>query len=126
MSAKERRDGHNYERKIRREFVDDLRFVDCVTSRYESKATDDKKVDLCYTDPFNIQLKNWKRRPNYEEILGSMPDDWKINVIIHRINKRKGKQFAILYKEDLYKIIKILLNTIGYKELNKLIIHEKH
>ena len=107
--ANNRRVGHSYERLLRREFIELLEWLDCQTSRYASKAMDDAKVDFCYTDPFYFQAKKSKRRPNYEEILGTMPQDGRINVILHKINRRGGGEYAIMDKESLYILITILL-----------------
>jgi hypothetical protein len=98
-----RNKGHSYERKIVKEFMK-LGWKDCVTSRSESKRTDDAGVDLMYTEPYNVQCKaQEKMTENYFDLLDSMPDKG-INVIFHKRNY-KG-EVAVLSKEDFYKLIK--------------------
>tara|TARA_R100000458_G_C8260183_1_gene235775 strand:+ start:1575 stop:1724 length:150 start_codon:yes stop_codon:yes gene_type:complete len=48
MGNKNRNKGHNYERQLRKDFIN-LGFKNCITSRYGSKMTDDKGIDLMYT-----------------------------------------------------------------------------
>lgn len=108
--SRNRRAGHNWERTC----VLKLRNIgiDCKTSRYESKALDDKGVDIYAPNfPFNVQCKNTSTRLNYDEILSSMPDD-KVRVIFSKLTQKKGSRFhekgtyAILYLEDFLKLIK--------------------
>lgn len=100
-----RNKGHSYERKIRKEMIE-LGYESCETSRYESKKKDDQKVDLCNTDPFNIQCKAVERGLNYFDVLNSMPNDTNHNVIFHKKN-RKG-ELVVMRKEDFYEIIEAL------------------
>jgi len=79
-------------------------FPDVVTSRSESKRTDDKGVDFCYTAPFNIQAKAWERAPSYHTILAQMPDwDGHMNVIFHKKN-HKGT-VVIMTKETFFELV---------------------
>jgi hypothetical protein len=97
-----RKKGNEYETDLAielREF-----FPEVVTSRSESKRTDDKGVDFCYTAPFNIQAKAWERAPGYHQVLKDMPKDDSMNVIFHKKN-HKGT-VVIMSKETFYKIIK--------------------
>jgi len=97
-----RKKGNQYETDLAvelREF-----FPEVVTSRSESKRTDDKGVDFCYTAPFNIQAKAWERAPSYHAVLKEMPDwDGNMNVIFHKKN-HKGT-VVIMTKETFYKLI---------------------
>lgn len=95
--------GHAYERKIVREWRD-IGFGKCVTSRSESRNTDDLGVDLMFTEPFNVQCKaQEKMTTNYFDLLAGMPDEG-INVVLHKRN-HKG-EVAVLSKKDFYKLIK--------------------
>lgn len=73
--ANNRRRGNTYETTIAKE----LRELCCpgvVTSRSESKAMDDKKVDLIDTEgklPFYVQLKRTIKTPDYFAIRSECP-----------------------------------------------------
>jgi len=101
--------GNHYEQKIAGEFRLFLGMGGCVTSRSESKSRDDEKVDLCNTDPFNVQCKAWERAPSYHDVLSEMPEDGNINVIFHKRN-RKG-DVVVMRKEDFYKLAWGFLNA---------------
>jgi len=100
-----RNKGLNYERKIRREFID-LGFTNCTTSRYESKKVDDSKVDLCNTDPFNIQCKAVEKGINYNKLLSEMPKDENYNIILH---KKDRKEIVVLSKSDFMELLDMLI-----------------
>lgn len=97
MNAKGRRaKGHGYERDVAEKFRK-AGYVECVTSRSESKRTDDAGVDLCYTDPWQVQCKNQERMsPGPHEILANMPQNNKFNVVFHKRN-RKG---TVVYMDE--------------------------
>lgn len=98
--------GNAYERKIANE-MKELGWQSCETSRYASRKTDDLKIDLVGTDPFNIQCKAMERTPNLFDELDNMPDwDKKINTIFHKKNRRGD--IVVMRKEDFYRIIKAL------------------
>jgi len=99
-----RRKGHDYERKIRKEFIE-LGYIDCNTSRYESLKLDAQKVDLTNTGIFYVQCKAVERGINYHKLLESMPKSKKINSVFH---KKDRKEIVSIYKEDFYKIIKLI------------------
>lgn len=107
--------GNNFERLIANELK--VFFPDVVTSRFESKSMDDKKVDLCFTGIYSFQLKNSKVNLDYAAIIDSMPQSG-INVIIHRKTKKSKKNFltvgdfAILRKEDFYRFLTSLSTKI--------------
>lgn len=84
-SNKSRTKGHAYERSVAK-FFKELGW-DCVTSRSESKRTDDMGIDLCYTDPFCVQAKAVERLGSHHAILKGMPDrKGKYNLVFHKKN----------------------------------------
>ena len=87
-------------------------FPNAKTSRNESKTRDDQKVDLCFTEPYNIQCKTTNTNLDYEAILKSMPDEpTNINVIFHKKTKKSNTRFltvgkyVILQLDDFLKLI---------------------
>lgn len=115
-----RANGNAYERQLAKE-MRELGFVDCVTSRSESKRRDDAGVDLCYTGPLNIQAKAWASAPGYHSVLKGMPEEaGQINVIFHKRPKRKGVgdnfgEVVVLSKEDFYEIVEALIREKIWK-----------
>ncbi|MCD4697863.1 MAG: hypothetical protein K8S16_16680 [Bacteroidales bacterium] len=99
--------GHNYERKIRREFIE-IGFSDCNTSRYESIKRDQAKVDLCNTGVFNIQCKAVEKGINYQKLLSEMPQETNYNIILHKKNR---KEIAVLSKADFYELLNMLIKN---------------
>lgn len=102
--------GHNFERALAQEFRD-LGYVDCRTSRQDSRLLDDSKVDLSRI-PFNIQAKNVKAGINYAKLMRDMEEGISKNmperscfpfVIIH---KKEKDQLVIMRKKDFYEYIK--------------------
>lgn len=57
---------HNYERIIAKEYRE--RYPQSCTSRAESKNTDDKGIDLCFTDRWQVQCKSYRNFPVAEAI----------------------------------------------------------
>ena len=101
MKPKSRRTkGHAYEREVAQKFRDEG-FEDCVTSRSESKRTDDAGIDLCYTGPWQVQCKNQERiSPSPHDILANMPHpEGKHNVLFH---KRTRKGTIVCMEEDTF------------------------
>lgn len=95
--------GHNFEREMAQLFRE-LGWSDCVTSRSESKNLDDLGIDLCYTDPFQIQCKAQEKMDTApHDLLSSMPEG--LNVVIHKRNNKGTivyldlKNFLNLIKE---------------------------
>lgn len=79
-----RRRGNSYEVKIAKE-LRELGFPGIVTSRSESKATDDKKIDFVDTEnkfPIYLQAKRTIQTPNYLKISSECPLKDKPFVII--------------------------------------------
>ena len=99
--------GSAYERKLAKE-MREFGYVNCKTSRFESKMLDDAGVDLTNTGMFNIQAKAVERlSPSYHEILASMPDGRNYNLIFHKRN-RKG-EVVVMSKDDWYDILGMLI-----------------
>lgn len=109
MANTNRTKGHNYERALVKLFRE-LGWLDCKTSRYESKMWDDLKVDLTHTDPFHIQAKNTLNLPNPFTLLDSMPQiEGKHNIIF---NKRKGNgEIVIMRKKDFLHLLQLLIDN---------------
>lgn len=99
--------GHNYERKIRKEFIE-MGFVEYNTSRIESIKLDNAKVDLCNTGCFNIQCKAVENGINYQILLSTMPYDNKYNIILHKKNR---KEIAVMSKANFYKLLDMLIKN---------------
>jgi len=114
MKASGRRaKGHNYEREVAQKFRD-AGHPDCVTSRSESKRTDDMGVDLCYTDPWQVQCKNQERiSPSPHEILATMPKNGKKNILFHK-RSRRGT-IVCMDEETFWEILKNLDLTTNKK-----------
>jgi len=117
MGKRNRSAGHGFERQIVIELknVWPAKFHECCTSRSESKRTDDKGIDFCYTPGYQFQAKNTKDVPKYWELLPGMPQAGPIvNIILHKKTKKSNSKFisqgeyAIMTKEDLYKIFQRL------------------
>ncbi len=101
--------GHAYELQIIKLFKD-LGWTSCVSSRSESKRTDDQGIDLCYTDPWQIQAKAWESAPSYHAVLEKMPKKKGIfNVIFHKRN-RKGS-VVVMSEDDFLAILNMLLES---------------
>lgn len=100
--------GHTFERDMAQWFRD-LGWEKCVTSRAESKNKDDQGIDLCYTDPFNIQLKAVENLGSMHKVLSQMPQDINYNVCLHKRN-RQGTIVAMTL-EDFEEIIQMLINN---------------
>lgn len=101
-----RKKGHAFEHSIAKLFRE-LGWARCCTSRFESKSLDDAKVDLCYTDPFYLQLKAQEGKLCYHDILDSMPNSDKINLVWHK-KSRRGTVIA-MKQEDFLVLVQQLI-----------------
>lgn len=108
--------GSNFERKIAKE-LRELGFQGCVTSRAESKSTDDNKVDIIDKNkqlPFDMQIQTKKTSstPSYFGIREQSTVDKESFVIIWSKTARKGEKMmtvgdcVMLPKSMFYKLIK--------------------
>ncbi len=105
MPRNNRKAGHTFEQWARLFFVR-LGWEKCLTSRYASRMKDDQKVDLCFTDPFNVQLK-YTQAINFHTELGKMPDGRNYNIVMH---KRKNAGVVVAMSlEDFEDILKSAL-----------------
>lgn len=100
-----RQKGHNYELQIR-DFFKDLGWDKCVSSRSESKNKDDQGIDLCYTEPFNVQCKAVENLGSIHKVLSLMPQDTNYNLVFHKRN-RQGTIVAMTV-EDFQSILEML------------------
>lgn len=119
MARNNRTAGHAWERKCVK-LMKECGFDKVVTSRSESRATDNKKIDIMNEDPWtngklpiSIQAKNYSKRIKYDELLKEI-DTTEIPVIFHKYTQKattkfvtKGK-YAILNLEDFLTLIKKL------------------
>jgi len=100
-----RKRGNNYEVQIAQQFRD-MGWAGCVTSRAESRNTDAKKIDLCYSDPINVQCKCKNNYGNPLPVLEEMPKDNNYNIVITKV-VNKG-EFVSIAKDDFFALIKML------------------
>lgn len=103
-----RQKGHTFERDMA-EWFRSLGWMRCVTSRAESKTKDDQKIDLCFTDPFNVQAKAVENLGSVHKVLSEMPNDSFYNVVLHKRN-RQGVIVA-MDLDDFREIIEMLINN---------------
>lgn len=109
MPIKSRAKGCAYELSVIRLF-NSMGWDSAVSSRSESKRTDDSGVDICYTAPIQVQCKAVERLGNYHNILGGMPKkDGHFNVVFHKKN-RCGTVVA-MSQEDFLHILQLLIDA---------------
>lgn len=99
--------GHKFELQLVKLFKE-LGWVNCCSSRSESKRLDDAGIDLCYTAPFSVQAKNVERLGNYHEILESMPQN-QCNLLFHKRN-HKGTVVA-MKQENFIELLNMLIEA---------------
>lgn len=102
QGKRNRVNGHNYEREIRKKWFD-AGWKHVVTSRSESKNADDSGLDLVHTAPFAVQCKYSKTRPNYIDILNNMPDVFS-NLLFHK--QPRGKTYVTMDETTFWEILK--------------------
>ena len=112
--------GNNFERKIAKD-LRDLGFTQVVTSRSESKSTDDNKVDIIDKSkqlPFDMQIQTKKTSstPSYFGIREQSTVDNESFVIIWSKTERKGEKMmtigdcVMMDLKMFYKLIKPYAN----------------
>lgn len=122
MSSKNRRKGHNLERKWKNIFKDILGFKFCKTSRQASRLLDDSKVDLAFI-PFNVQCKKgYTRGINYTQVFEEMEQKLKENfppesveianppIIVHDKGRKKYEKLVVIQEDDFIKLLKKIYN----------------
>jgi hypothetical protein len=100
-----RQKGHSFELQIR-DFFRELGYEKCVSSRSESKNKDDQGIDLCFTDPFNVQCKAVENLGSMHKVLDEMPKGHNYNVVFHKKN-RQGTIVAMTL-DDFKEIMQML------------------
>lgn len=108
MTINARKKGHGYELQIR-DWFKDLGWSRAVSSRSESKNKDDQGVDLCFTDPFNTQMKAVEKLGSIHDVLAKMPSDDNYNLVFHKKN-RKGTIVAMTI-EDFKELLEMLIQN---------------
>jgi hypothetical protein len=112
--------GHTWERELASLFRM-LGFPHVVTTRSESRARDNQKVDLINKDErkngrfvFNVQAKNAVGHIPYGKLLAEMPDEpGVINVIAHKQTERRNTrfvgtgEFVVMNLNDFLTMVKI-------------------
>lgn len=117
MSNRNRRAGHDLERKVVNDFKA-IGYASAISSRMESKRKDDAGIDICNTDPFAIQCKNMQGNIDYAAFLEDMEvTKDEIRVVVHKKTKKAKTRFvevgtyAILPYEDFLRIAELLSNN---------------
>lgn len=114
LGARNKARGNEYECRIAKE-LRELGFTGVVTSRSESKRTDDNKIDLIDTEhqlPFNIQLKRTQTTPQYFKIREESTVDPESFVLIWNKQEKANINFlsigevVMMDKKAFYKLIK--------------------
>jgi len=119
LGTRNRNKGHNAERyyaSFFRKFH--ISFEKCKTSRAASRLHDDSGIDLCFTDPFNIQIKAGKQRGLViskelskikEETIKNFPPHYpeltNMNILIHKKDIGQGRR-----RNDFDEIVSMTFN----------------
>lgn len=109
-----RNKGHNYERRIAKELRDFFPAV--LTSRYASRETDDRGIDLVNTGDFAIQCKAYtafnlgQLKETFKKLL-CKPTEIK-TIFLNYTRKGQKGEYVIMPKEDFYKLL-------IYNQINK-------
>ena len=100
MTINRNNKGRGYEQKICRELIG-LGYKDCVTSRSESRNTDNQGIDFVNTGSFAIQAKAAERSVPYWRLLQNMAKAKKgIPLIVHKRNNKP--ETVTMLKADFY------------------------
>jgi len=111
MSINSNVKGREYEQKLAREFRE-LGYKDCVTSRSESRNTDNQGIDFVNTGSFAIQAKAAERSVPYWRLLQDMAKAKKgIPLIFHKRNNKP--ETVTMLKEDFYLFMELLEEYYG-------------
>ena len=114
-AKKNKSKGSNFELEICNA-LKEIGYKGCVTSRSESKRTDDNKIDIIDTNdqlPVNIQAKYTQSIPNYFKISSQCSDHSKPYTIIWKKTPQGGKKsqgtLAIIPVDLFYTFLKLYL-----------------
>ena len=127
QGSRNRTKEHNAERKYAKLSRGiSVAFEKCKTSRAASRLHDDSGIDLCFTDPFNIQIKAGKQRglniskelvKINEEVKKNFPPHYpelsNMNILIHRKDIGRGRR-----RNEFDEIVSMTLND--FKKLIKM------
>lgn len=109
MPINPRAKGHSLERRLAKEFRD-RGYVECLTSRLESRRQDDLGIDLCHTGPFCVQAKAVENLGPAHAILAKMPQKkGKFNLVFHKRNN-KGT-IVSMTESDFFEILEMLIKS---------------
>ena len=128
QGSRNRTKGHNAERHYASLFREmHVAFDKCKTSRAASRLHDDSGIDLCFTEPFNVQIKAGKQRGLIiskelakikEEVVKNFPSHYpelsNMNILIHRKDTGRGRrrnEFDEIVSMTLQDFIKLLKLT---------------
>ena len=127
QGARNRQKGHDAERYYASVFRGlTPAFEKCKTSRAASRLHDDSGIDLCFTEPFNVQIKAGKQAglnvskelaKIEEEVKKNFPSHYpelnNMNILIHKKEAGKGRrrnqydEIVSMTLEDFIKLIKL-------------------
>lgn len=108
MAINAKHKGNRFELDIR-DWFKELGWTRAVSSRSESKSKDDKGIDLCYTEPFEVQCKHVEKLGSIHDILAKMPKGTHYNLVFHKRN-RKGTIVAMTI-EDFRELLQMLITN---------------
>jgi hypothetical protein len=128
QGARNRTKGHSAERHYASVFRElGTAFEKCKTSRAASRLHDDSGIDLCFTEPFNIQIKAGKQRglivskelfkikcETVKNFPSHYPEIGNINILIHKKDAgqgRKRNEFDEIVSMTFSDFIKLLNRT---------------
>lgn len=103
-SRKNRNKGSAFEYEVVKK-LKEIGYSGCITSRGESKRTDNNKIDIIDTNnelPVNIQCKNTLQTPNYFKIREQCTDKSKPFTLLW---KKSGNTIALIPIEFFYKLL---------------------
>ena len=127
QGSRNRTKGHDAERYYASLFRElSPAFDKCKTSRAASRLHDDSGIDLCFTEPFNVQIKAGKQKGLIvskelakikEEVKKNFPSHYpelnNINILIHKKDIGRGRrrnefdEIVSLTLKDFEKLLKL-------------------
>ena len=119
IGKRNRRRGHNYERKIVKELKEITGDDALCTSRSESKRLDDMKIDIADPNgilPFYCQIKSTQSMPQVQKLNNEVGKKDKPLCIIWAKEEMKEKkqisvgEYCILPKKLFYDLLRVMYN----------------